>query len=351
MAALVGCKSNKCEIVGTIENLDATGYIYLVDAWKPKTIIDSVLVENGNTFHFKGVKCDPTLAKLAVDNGKKGLTYLFVESGKVSVSGDINKREIKVAGTQFNDMFTAWNERGSKIYADYKEAEKAGDKARQDALEKENDEMNMEYFTQNLDNIYGVFMLRQLSYSLSSADVLKYVEQLSDELKAMYVVERIKSKAECRFKTEPQSEGSDYVPHYIDVEQPNLDGQVVSLKSVVENKKNRYVLLDFWASWCGPCMREVPTLLEAHKLYHKKGFEIYGVSFDNKKEAWKSAIEKNKMGWVNVSVLNRFDNKAAEDYAVESIPTNILIDCSNGVIIARNLHGQQVLDKLAELLK
>lgn len=351
MAALVGCKSNKCEIVGTIENLDATGYIYLVDAWKPKTIIDSVLVENGNTFHFKGVKCDPTLAKLAVDNGKKGLTYLFVESGKVSVSGDINKREIKVAGTQFNDMFTAWNERGSKIYADYKEAEKAGDKARQDALEKENDEMNMEYFTQNLDNIYGVFMLRQLSYSLSSADVLKYVEQLSDELKAMYVVERIKSKAECRFKTEPQSEGSDYVPHYIDVEQPNLDGQVVSLKSVVENKKNRYVLLDFWASWCGPCMREVPTLLEAHKLYHKKGFEIYGVSFDNKKEAWKAAIEKNKMGWVNVSVLNRFDNKAAEDYAVESIPTNILIDCSNGVIIARNLHGQQVLDKLAELLK
>ena len=351
MAALVGCKSNKCEIVGTIENLDATGYIYLVDAWKPKTIIDSVLVENGNTFHFKGVKCDPTLAKLAVDNGKKGLTYLFVEGGKVSVSGDINKREIRVAGTQFNDMLTAWDERGSKIYADYKEAEKAGDKARMEALEKENDAMNMEYFTQNLDNIYGVFMLRQLSYSLSSADVLKYVEQLSDELKAMYVVERIKSKAECRFKTEPQSEGSDYVPHYIDVEQPNLDGQVVSLKSVVENKKNRYVLLDFWASWCGPCMREVPTLLEAHKLYHKKGFEIYGVSFDNKKEAWKAAIEKNKMGWVNVSVLNRFDNKAAEDYAVESIPTNILIDCSNGVIIARNLHGQQVLDKLAELLK
>ena len=350
MAAFVGCQSNKCEISGTIENLNATGYIYLVDAWKPKNTIDSVLVENGNTFHFKGVKHAPTLAKLTLEN-KKGVTYIFVESGKVVVAGDMEKREVKVSGTPLNDKLTAWDERSSKIYADYKEAREAGDKERMEALEKEDEAMNKEYFTQNSGNLFGVFMLRQISSSLTATEVLKYVDQFPEEIKSLYVVERIKSKAERRFKTEPQAEGSDYVPYYIDIEQPNFDGEIVSLKSVVENKQNRYVLLDFWASWCGPCMGEVPTLLEAYKLYHDKGFEIYGVSFDNAKNAWMTTVENRGMNWVNVSELNRFDNKAAEDYGVEAIPTNVLIDCSNGVIIARNLHGQQVLDKLAELLK
>ena len=350
VAAMVGCESNKCEIVGTIENLNAEGYVYLVDAWKPKNTIDSVLIENGKSFRFKGVKCEPTLAKLVLEN-KKAVTYLFVESGKVSVEGDVEKREVKVAGTPLNDKLTAWNERSSELYKAYMEAAKAKDKERQDALDKEYDALGMESFTQNLDNLFGVFMLRQISSTLSAAEVLKYVEQFPVEVKSLEIVERIKTKAERRFKTEPQAEGSDYVPHYIDIEQPNLAGKSVSLKSVVENKKNRYVLLDFWASWCGPCMGEVPTLLKAYELYHKKGFEIYGVSFDNKKEAWEKTIQKHGMKWVNVSNLNRFDNKAAEDYGVESIPTNVLIDCSNGVIVARNLRGEAVLEKLAELLK
>ena len=98
-------------------------------------------------------------------------------------------------------------------------------------------------------------------------------------------------------------------------------------------------------------MAEMPHLRAAYKLYHKRGFEIYGVSFDAKKEAWQGAIEKQQMKWVNVSTLEGFENPAAADYAVESIPTNFLIDCSNGVIIAKNLRGEAVLEKLAELLK
>ena len=164
-------------------------------------------------------------------------------------------------------------------------------------------------------------------------------------------VVRMKEKLERKLKTEPQVEGSDYVPHYINIEQPTPAGEMVSLQSVVENKSNRDILLDFWASWCGPCMGEMPYLKEAYKLYHDKGFEIYGVSFDNKAEAWKGAIDKLGVKWVNVSTLQGFDNPAAKDYVVESIPTNFLIDCSNGVIIAKNLRGEAVLKKLEELLK
>jgi alkyl hydroperoxide reductase subunit AhpC len=98
-------------------------------------------------------------------------------------------------------------------------------------------------------------------------------------------------------------------------------------------------------------MGEMPFLKEAYAKYHKKGFEIFGVSFDSKAEAWKGAIAKQNMKWVNVSLLQSFNNPAAEEYVVESIPTNFLIDCSNGEIIAKNLRGEAVLEKLAELLK
>jgi thiol-disulfide isomerase/thioredoxin len=194
-------------------------------------------------------------------------------------------------------------------------------------------------------------MLQQQSYSLPSKQLIEKLALLPEAMQKLPVVERMKSTAERKFKTEPQVEGSDYVPHYIDIVQPDLNGSELSLKSVVEKAENRYILLDFWASWCGPCMGEVPVLKEAYKLYHKKGFEIYGVSLDRREESWKEAVKKHNMEWPNVSLLQEFKIQAVEDYVVEAIPTNFLIDGSNGVIVAKNLRGEALLEKLAELLK
>jgi alkyl hydroperoxide reductase subunit AhpC len=97
-------------------------------------------------------------------------------------------------------------------------------------------------------------------------------------------------------------------------------------------------------------MREMPHLKQAYAKYNKKGFEIYGVSFDRSADAWKAAIKNQNMKWVNVSLLQSFSNPAAEEYVVESIPTNFLIDCATGEIIAKNLRGEAVETKLAELL-
>jgi len=350
VVALASCNTNKCEISGRVGNPEIDGgHIYLVDMWASRSVIDSVEVKDG-FYKLKSSKWEPTFAQLVHTSGRQ-IAHLFVEPGKIQIIDDFEKGVVKVVGTPANEAYEGMITRSRELSNRYREAVNANDSAAAEKIEAEYDAMQQEGFEKNLDNVFGLFMLRQLAYSESAAKTLKTLERLSPEMQANKMAVKIKDSAERKMKTEPQAEGSDYVPHYINIEQPNLKGEMVSLKSVVENKKNRYVLLDFWASWCGPCMAEMPYLKEAYKLYHKRGFEIYGVSFDAKREAWQGAIEKQKMKWINVSTLERFDNPAAGEYVVESIPTNFLIDCSNGVIIAKNLRGEAVLEKLAELLK
>ncbi|MEO1261487.1 MAG: TlpA disulfide reductase family protein [Bacteroidota bacterium] len=115
------------------------------------------------------------------------------------------------------------------------------------------------------------------------------------------------------------------------------------------NAKGKVTLIDFWASWCGPCLRQVPDLLDAYNMYHDKGFEIFGVSVDSKKDKWKASIKKYGMPWPNVSNLKGWGSKAAADYNVTFIPFNVLLD-EEGNIIAKNLHSKELQGKLAELL-
>ena len=348
--AFVGCNKGRCVVDVKIDNLDGEGYAYITDRWDNRAIIDSAKVVNGGEMSFKLKNTSPTFAQIVMKGGRP-VSHLFIEPGKVVISGDAKEDNVTLGGTVSNDAFEAMMNESQALMAEYRSAASTGDKAKMAEVEQAYDNMQTACFENNKNNAFGLFMLKQLSYSVPAVKLIDMLGQLSEELQALPYAAKLKASAERKFKTEPQVEGSDYVPHYIDIDQPNVRGENVSLKSVVENKKNRYVLLDFWASWCGPCMGEMPVLKEAYKLYHKRGFEIYGVSLDAKHAAWKGAIDKQQMGWVNVSTLERFDNPAVADYAVESIPTNYLIDCSNGVIIAKNLRGEAVLEKLAELFK
>ena len=108
-------------------------------------------------------------------------------------------------------------------------------------------------------------------------------------------------------------------------------------------------LVDFWASWCGPCMRELPYLLEAYAAYKDKGFEIYGVSLDSTKDAWTKAIDDNNMSWIHVSDIKYWQCEAAKEYGVNSIPSNWLVG-PDGKFVASNLRGEGLIEKLAELI-
>ena len=125
---------------------------------------------------------------------------------------------------------------------------------------------------------------------------------------------------------------------------PVPEGDTISLSSL----KGKYVLIDFWASWCRPCRMENPNLLKNYKRYHEKGFEIFQVSLDKKKDAWIGAIESDQLNWIHVSDLQFWNSPVAKMYFVQAIPANFLID-KKGIIIAKNLRGDALEAKLSEI--
>ena len=133
---------------------------------------------------------------------------------------------------------------------------------------------------------------------------------------------------------------------FIDLEEADPDGKMHKLSEYVG--KGKWVLGDFWASWCGPCKAEMPNVVAAYDKYHAKGFDIVGLSFDNKKEPWVKDIENLKMPWTHLSDLKGWNTVASEVYGVNSIPDNLLID-PQGKIVARGLRAQALHAKLAEI--
>lgn len=125
---------------------------------------------------------------------------------------------------------------------------------------------------------------------------------------------------------------------------PDPDGKVVPLSSM----KGKYVLVDFWAKWCGPCRQENPNVVAAYQKYKDKGFTVYGVSLDRSRQDWLQAIEQDKLTWTHVSDLKFWQSEAAKTYNINAIPFSLLLD-PNGVIIAKNLRGAALHKKLEEI--
>ncbi|MBP5714463.1 MAG: TlpA family protein disulfide reductase [Prevotella sp.] len=163
------------------------------------------------------------------------------------------------------------------------------------------------------------------------------------------VVEKIKVvDSETMEEITDMAAATDVNNTFVDIALPGPQGQTVRVRDYVG--QNKLVLIDFWASWCGPCIRELPHVVKAYDLYHDKGLEIVGVSLDKDKASWLAAIEQTGQKWPQMSDLKGWDCEGALFYGIQSIPANVLIN-EHGKIIARDLRGEDLLSTIAQQLQ
>lgn len=285
-------------------------------------------------FSFEGTVEEPCMAVIVSET--QPIAMLFLEPGKITITGSLSDKII-VSGTKANDSNTEFNKYQESVMERLFNA--ATDEERNITIEEINTKAE-EMMNANTDNFFGLYILSNLSQSWESDRILEAMNKFQKELAETKLAKEIRTQAENKKNTEVGSK-------YIDITLPDQDGKTISLSSFVGEGK--YVLIDFWASWCNPCMNEVPYLVEAYNAYKDKGFNIFGVSLDRTADAWVKAMTDNKMDWPNVSMINDETKKASEDYAIQSIPANFLIG-PDGNIIAKNMRGEELQIKIAELL-
>lgn len=181
-------------------------------------------------------------------------------------------------------------------------------------------------------------LFRNYSYNLSPDEIEEHIHLLDVSLQQTQYVRILKDLIVKQRAVLPGNKALDFVS-------TDSEGNKVRFS---EHLGQGYVFLDFWAAWCGPCRRENPNIVAAFQKYKDKGFQIFGVSLDKKKEDWLKAIKDDGLNWTQVSDLAYWDSEATALYGVRFIPSNFLID-KNGVIVARNIRGEALQQKLKEL--
>ncbi len=324
--------------------------VYLIDHLTEKAI-DSMVVADGK-FSFTGTADKDAL--MAVRAKKSSWLMQFFNDGS-PVSINLNDSTLK--GSPQNERLTKINyemEQPRKRFvaktANLTEAEIA---ARADEL---SDEMNktITALTTRANRAFNEERNSLIPVVFAGYYFLENGIGAYDELVKQQVVfgnhpylKKMRDEVEEATRPKDGEKMAFVGQQYTDLEMADPDGKMHKISELVGEGK--YVLVDFWASWCGPCRAEMPNVLEAYNKFHDKGFEVIGVSFDQKKAAWVKAIGQLKMPWLQISDLKGWECAAAPIYKVDGIPDNILID-PQGKIIDRGLRGMALHTRLKNLL-
>ena len=350
---------------GKIGNLNPPAKVYFEYMYQGQSQMDSATVKEGS-FTFSGLTEGPAAARMFLDYTGQGLPaaaraghmlLFYIDEGTVRIESKDSLQNIQFVNSAVNDAHQAYldqiggpiQELGRKMSTRFTAAspEQQKDTAfvnnlnrEYRALMAERAKKQLNFVREHPDSYFSVVALTeaagsQMNVSQIEPLFLSLNENIRNTADGKAFAKRIEAATTTRV-------GS-VAPNFT---QNDVNDKPVSLSDF----RGKYVLLDFWASWCGPCRGENPNLVRAYARYKDKGFEILGVSLDQKgkKADWVAAIEKDGLTWINVSDLRSWSNEAAVLYGVRAVPQNYLID-PKGIIVAGNLRGEALDAKLSEI--
>lgn len=379
VASLVSCNkvgNNEFEIEG-----DATGlkdgrnvYLKMQDTVTNNLVnVDTAKIEKGK-FKFEGKVTEPSLHFLAIDSIQNQIPFIL-EEGKINVA--VNKDTIYksvVTGTYSNEQLVAYSKETEKVSKKVQmfqennrekmqQAQMTQDTVTMNALMKEYKnyqdqfkEISLKHVDEHPKSYISLLFIKQFinDPTFDSARATKMYENLDPVLKNTREGKSIKKTLDgvktAEKKNDSSASSSDtavgigtLAPEF---SAPNTEGKETSLKSAM----GKLTLIDFWASWCGPCRKENPNVVALYKDFHAKGLNIIGVSLDEKADKWKEAIAKDQLTWTHISNLKGWEDPIAKRYFVDGIPATFLLD-EKGIVIARDLRGDELRAKVASILK
>ncbi|MCC8171552.1 MAG: AhpC/TSA family protein [Parabacteroides sp.] len=294
----------------------ADGTVYL-KSFRNKmfTTVDSVPLTGGR-FRFTGKVETPQLYAIATDGMSRPL-QLFIENAPMEVSLQGGGEKIEIKNSPLNDLFLQ----------------------NQEAVTEEGYNIDSLVSLYPASPVSAFFLYRYFTYQLPLEQLKAVRAKLAPELDGLVYVTDLDTIIGTLEKVQIGCPAPGFTL-------PDTEGNAVSLASF----KGKYVLLDFWASWCPYCRKENPNLVAAYEKFNDKNFTVLGISLDNRKEPWLKAIAHDRLEWTNVSDLQYWDAAVPALYGIRGIPANVLVN-PDGIIVAKGLKGQALHEKLEELLR